>query len=137
MYHPCSSPAGQRSCIVQCRTYHLHSSNTGHRSCIARMYYPRSSTAGHRSCIVLVQDMSIERPRTQSPHLSSPASGKAYARDSSALFLHVRGPGGHPLCFFSSSTLEEVGYGILLHSWFLWEAVGLCIFAATDTERFF
>jgi len=49
--------------------------------------------------------------RGLSPHLSSPASGKAYARDSSALFLYVsRGPGGHPLCFSSPSTLEEVGY---------------------------
>lgn len=66
--------------------------------------------------------------RGLSPHLSSPASGKAYARNSSALFLYVsRGPGGHPLCFSSPSTLEEVGYSILLHSWFLWEAVGLCI----------
>jgi hypothetical protein len=54
--------------------------------------------------------------RGLSPHLSSPASGKAYARDPSAWFLHARGPGGHPLCFFSSSTLEEVVYGILLHS---------------------
>lgn len=71
--------------------------------------------------------------RGLSPHLPSPASGKAYARDSSALFLHARGPGDHPLCFFSSSTLEEVGSGILQHSWFLWEAVGLCIFAASDT----
>ncbi|CAM6029919.1 unnamed protein product [Sphagnum balticum] len=53
--------------------------------------------------------------RGLSPHLLSPASGKAYARDSSALFLHARGPGDHRPCFFSSQLLRK------------WATVSYCI----------
>jgi hypothetical protein len=48
--------------------------------------------------------------------ISPSASGKAYARDSSALFLHARGRPLATHCASSPRTVEEVGYGILLHS---------------------